>query len=92
MLFSYLLLAPIDYLRVLGEELRFLPNGANTSMMCVNITIMSDDVVENTETFLASLRTDDTRVNLGQTPNTSVIITDNSSEFFKGNYMYLEHL
>ena len=52
----------------------------NEDKQCVNLTILSDNVVENTEVFLAQLSTDDLSVILNP-DEAEIFINDNDCKF-----------
>ena len=52
----------------------------NEDKQCVNLTILSDNVVENTEVFLAQLSTDDLSVILNP-DEAEIFIIDNDCKF-----------
>ena len=56
-----------------------MPDELTNRMLCGNITIIPDSVVENDEVFRAVLDSSDSSVELAQSTSTVVII-DNSGE------------
>ncbi len=58
----------------------FTPDELTSRMLCANITIILDSVVENTESFLVVLNSSDPAVVLTQSTAT-VNISDNSSKY-----------
>jgi len=71
----YLLLEPEDYLAV-SVPVIFSPDGLRSRMLCGNITILDDTVLENTEIFNVILNTSDTSVEFVQ-QSSPVNIEDN---------------
>ncbi len=70
-----------DYTSVVSFPLIFTPSDPIGVLMCANITIILDSVVENTESFLVVLSSSDPAVVLTQsTATATVIILDNSSK------------
>ena len=49
--------------------------------MCSNVTIVTDEVVEDSETFLLSISSEDEAVRIEQPFEVSVIIVDETSEY-----------
>ena len=66
-------LAEIDYTSLVMEEVVFQPS---TSVMCVNISTLSDNTLESNETFVVLLATSDPDVNLGANSTTITIQND----------------
>ena len=50
--------------------------------ICVNVTILDNDVVEDSETFGISVSSSDPNVTLGTTPSATVVILDNDGKCF----------
>ncbi len=72
------MLAPLDYIDT-QHQISFLSDNLNTRMMCADISIVSDEVVEDLEEFTLLLSTIDEAVYF-ETRNTSVFIEDSSSK------------
>ena len=77
--------APDDFLST-NTQLFFQPDGIH--VQCVNITIVSDSILENNESFLANLTTDDAAVILSPSMATLAILNDDS----KHVYTYMGHV
>ncbi len=73
-------LAPSDYTNESGTVI-FLPDELTSRMLCANITIILDSVVENTESFLVVLNSSDPSVVLTQSTVT-INISDSSGKYF----------
>ena len=56
-----------------------MPDNLTNRMLCGNITIIPDSVVENDEVFRVVLNSSDSSVKLTQS-NSTVVIIDNSGE------------
>ena len=74
----------MDYSEILAQltvlEFKFKRDKRDTGeQQCVNISILSENIVENDEVFLAQLATDDTSVNLIP-DEAQIIIVDNDCE------------
>ena len=54
-------IAQVDYISLSMEEVIFQPG---TSMMCLNISTLPEDILESNETLVALLETTDQDVNL----------------------------
>ena len=65
----------------------FVPDSLNNHTVCVNISIVFDDIVEVLEDFILFINSSDSSVQIPQ-PNVSVFIFDNSSEFIT-RYIYI---
>ena len=65
----------------------FVPDSLNNHTVCVNISIVFDDIVEVLEDFIFFINSSDSSVQIPQ-PNVSVFIFDNSSEFIT-RYIYI---
>ncbi len=72
-------LAPSDYTSVVSIPLIFTPSDPIGVLMCANITIIPDSVVENTESFQVFLNSSDPAVVLTQSIAT-VNISDSSGK------------
>ena len=70
--------APGDYISV-SFPVIFMPDELTNRMLCVNVTIIPDSVVENDEMFRIVLNSSDSAVVLTQSTST-VDIIDSSSE------------
>ena len=58
---------------------RSVPDGLPDDQLCINVTILSDRIVEDDENFFLQLSTDDDQVRL-YPEEAEVIIHDNDSE------------
>jgi len=83
----YLLLEPEDYLAV-SIPVIFSPDGLRSRMLCGNITIVDDTVLENTEVFSVTLNTSDTFVEFVQ-QSSPVNIEDNDGMKAHINLWYI---
>ena len=70
---------PEDYVSI-SFLVIFVPDSSSSRILCSNISITSDEIVEDTETFLILINTSDSNVQITQ-PNVSVTILDNSGKF-----------
>ncbi len=74
----YFLIAPNDYF-VSASDVTFVPDSVAIRQLCSNVSIVVDNIVENSEIFQLILATSDSGVNI-LVPNVFVTITDNSSK------------
>ena len=65
--------AQVDYVSLSMEEVIFQPG---TSMMCLNISTLPEDILELNETLVALLETTDRDVNLGLSTTAITIQND----------------
>ena len=69
----------MDYNSLSMEEVVFQPG---TSVVCLNISILPDNILESNETFVVVLESGDPDVNLGLNTTTITIVNDDS-ELYK---------
>ena len=74
-----LLSAPADYIAITDGIITFSPNNIINHMLCGDVPIIMDDVVEDTETFFTILTSSDPAVNITQ-DNGTINILDNTSK------------
>ena len=76
-LFEYIFAAPNDFIST-NTQLSFDPDG--THVQCVNISIVGDSTLENNESFLANLTTDDPAIILRPSMAAIDILNDDSKD------------
>ena len=70
--------AELDYSSLLMEQITFQPG---TSIMCLTISTISEDILEVNETFRALLETGDPDINLGLS-TTTITIQNNDCKYY----------
>ena len=70
--------APDDFEEI-TTDLVFPPDGDISRMLCVNLSIVFDEFVENTEIFNITISTSDTSVIIAK-PTSDVFILDDSGK------------
>ena len=76
--FTLFILAISDYMNI-QLPITFLPDDSASRIMCNNISLVMDELVENMEEFLITLSTLDDAVNIVQR-NATVALIDSSSK------------
>ena len=70
--------APDDFEEI-TTDLSFPPDGDMSRMLCVNLSIVPDELVEDTEIFNVTISTSDTSVIISK-PTSDVFILDDSGK------------
>ena len=70
---------PEDYVSI-SFPVIFVPDSSSSRILCSNISITSDEIVEDTEEFFVTINSSDSNVRIVQ-PSAPVFIIDNSGEF-----------
>ena len=69
--------APHDYNKLESKSVSFLPDTFSERVKCENISIHSDDIIENHEVFTITIATSDRAVDMSL-PSSSVTILDST--------------
>ena len=73
----FFLAATAEDFQLVDKVLRF----QSRESLCVNVTILDDDVVEDSEIFGISVSSSDPNVTLGAIPRATIVIFDNDGKF-----------